>query len=138
MSKVRAKEYQVRIDHALATPKLQDALHKFGDAFLLAREKAFSQYDFEALRQEIADCKDEVAAHHQQYLDQFVTNAEAAGATVYLAKTAADANQYIADLARTKGVKLVTKSKSMASEETHLNQALESAGVEALETDLGE
>jgi len=138
MSKVRAKEYQVRIDHALATPKLQDALHKFGDAFLLAREKAFSQYDFEALRQEIADCKDEVGAHRQQYLEQFITNAEAAGATVYLAKTAADANQYIADLARTKGVKLVTKSKSMASEETHLNQALESAGVRALETDLGE
>jgi iron-sulfur cluster protein len=138
MSKVRAKEYQVRIDHALATPKLQDALHKFGDAFLIAREKAFSQYDFEALRQEIADCKDEVGAHRQQYLEQFITNAEAAGATVYLAKTAADANQYIADLARTKGVKLVTKSKSMASEETHLNQALESAGVEALETDLGE
>jgi iron-sulfur cluster protein len=122
----------------LATPKLQDALHKFGDAFLIAREKAFSQYDFEALRQEIADCKDEVGAHRQQYLEQFITNAEAAGATVYLAKTAADANQYIADLARTKGVKLVTKSKSMASEETHLNQALESAGVEALETDLGE
>jgi iron-sulfur cluster protein len=117
---------------------LQDALHKFGDAFLIAREKAFSQYDFEALRQEIADCKDEVGAHRQQYLEQFITNAEAAGATVYLAKTAADANQYIADLARTKGVKLVTKSKSMASEETHLNQALESAGVEALETDLGE
>ena len=138
MSKVRAKEYQVRIDHALATPKLQDALHKFGDAFLIAREKAFSQYDFEALRQEIADCKDEVGAHRQQYLEQFITNAEAAGATVYLAKTAADANQYIADLARTKGVKLVTKSKSMASEETHLNQALERAGVEALETDLGE
>jgi iron-sulfur cluster protein len=113
-------------------------LHKFGDAFLIAREKAFSQYDFEALRQEIADCKDEVGAHRQQYLEQFITNAEAAGATVYLAKTAADANQYIADLARTKGVKLVTKSKSMASEETHLNQALESAGVEALETDLGE
>ena len=79
-----------------------------------------------------------MAAHRKQYLDQFITNAEAAGATVYLAKTAADANQYIADLARTKGVKLVTKSKSMASEETHLNQALESAGVEALETDLGE
>jgi iron-sulfur cluster protein len=138
MNKVRAKEYQVRIDHALATPKLQDALHKFGDAYLLSREKAFSQYDFEALRQEIAACKDEVAAHRQQYLEQFITNAEAAGATVYLAKTAADANQYIAELALKKGVKLVTKSKSMASEETHLNQALESAGVQALETDLGE
>jgi iron-sulfur cluster protein len=138
MSKVRAKEYQVRIDHALATPKLQDALHKFGDAFLLAREKAFSQYDFEALRQAIADCKDEVAAHRPQYLEQFITNAEASGATVYLAKTAADANKYIAELAKSRGVKLAAKSKSMASEETHLNQALESAGVEALETDLGE
>jgi iron-sulfur cluster protein len=138
MSKVRAKEYQVRIDHALAAPKLQDALHKFGDAFLLAREKAFSQYDFESLRQEIADCKDEVAAHRHQYLEQFIANAEAAGATVYLAKTAADANNYIAELAKSRGVKLAAKSKSMASEETHLNNALESAGVEALETDLGE
>jgi iron-sulfur cluster protein len=138
MSKVRAKQYQVRIDHALATPKLQDALHKFGDAYLLAREKAFSNYDFEALRQAIAASKDEVAAHRQQYLEQFIANAEAAGATVFLAKTAADANAYIAELAKRKGVKLAAKSKSMASEETHLNLALESAGVEALETDLGE
>ena len=45
---------------------------------------------------------------------------------------------YIAELAQARGVKLAAKSKSMASEETHLNQALESAGVEALETDLGE
>src|SRR6056300_1692034 len=103
MSKVRAKEYQVRIDHALATPKLQDALHKFGDAFLLAREKAFSQYDFEALRLAIAECKDEVAAHRPKYLEQFIANAEAAGATVYLAKTAADANEYIAELATSRG-----------------------------------
>ncbi len=138
MNKVRAKEYQVRIDHALATPKLQEALHKFGDAFLLAREKAFSQYDFEALRLAIADCKDEVAAHRQQYLEQFIANAEAAGATVYQAKTAADANTYIAELAKSRGVKLAVKSKSMASEETHLNNALKGAGVEALETDLGE
>ena len=138
MSKVRAQEYQVRIDHALATPKLQDALHKFGDAFLIAREKAFSNYDFESLRQEIAACKDEVGAHRQQYLEQFIANAEAAGATVFLAKTAADANRYITELAQARGVKLAAKSKSMASEETHLNLALEKAGVEALETDLGE
>jgi len=138
MNKVRTKEYKDRINHALATPKLQDALHKFGDAYLVSREKAFSDYDFEALRQQIADCKDEVAAHRQQYLDQFIANAEAAGATVYLAKTATDANAYIAELAKRKGVKLAAKSKSMASEEIHLNRALESSGVKALETDLGE
>ncbi len=139
MSKVRAKEYQVRIDHALATPKLQDALHKFGDAFLLAREKAFSQYDFETLRQEIADSKDEVAAHRQQYLDQFITNAEAAGAKSLSRQNRRRRQSAILLIwPRPKGVKLVAKSKSMASEETHLNQALENAGIEALETDLGE
>jgi iron-sulfur cluster protein len=138
MNKVRTQEYKKRIDRALATPKLQDALHKFGDAYLVSREKAFSGYDFEALRQLIAASKDEVAAHRQQYLDQFIANAEAAGATVYLAKTASDANAYIADLAKAKGVKLAAKSKSMASEEIHLNRALESSGVKALETDLGE
>jgi iron-sulfur cluster protein len=138
MNKVRTQEYKKRIDHALATPKLQDALHKFGDAYLVSREKAFSDYDFEALRQQIAASKDEVAAHRQQYLDQFIANAEAAGATVYLAPTASDANAYIAELAKAKGVKLAIKSKSMASEEIHLNRALESSGVKALETDLGE
>ena len=54
------------------------------------------------------------------------------------AATAEDANNYIAELARKKGAKLAVKSKSMASEETHLNVALEKAGTKALETDLGE
>ncbi len=39
MKKQRSKEYRERIGKALATPKLQDALHKFGDAYLLSREK---------------------------------------------------------------------------------------------------
>jgi iron-sulfur cluster protein len=138
MTKARTQDYKKRINKALATPKLQDALHKFGDAYLLSREKAFADYDFEALRRQIAAAKDEVAAHRQQYLDQFIANAEAAGATVYRAATASDANAYIAELAQQKGVKLAAKSKSMASEEIHLNRALESSGVKALETDLGE
>ena len=138
MSKQRSKQYRARIDHALATPKLQQALHQFGDAYLLAREKAFSGYDFEAMRQEIAAMKDRVRENLDLYLDEFITNAEAAGATVYRAATAEDANRYIADLAKQKGAKLAVKSKSMASEETHLNVALEKAGTRALETDLGE
>jgi L-lactate dehydrogenase complex protein LldF len=50
----------------------------------------------------------------------------------------AAACRYIADLARARGAKLIVKSKSMASEEIHLNQALEQAGLEVAETDLGE
>ncbi|WP_321369244.1 L-lactate dehydrogenase (quinone) large subunit LdhH [uncultured Desulfuromusa sp.] len=138
MSKQRSKDYRRRIDNALATPKLQEALHQFGDAFLLSREKAFSGHDFEELRGNIATMKTGVRENHAQLLQQFIANAEEAGAIVYQAKTAEDANRYIADLAKNKGAKLAVKSKSMVSEETHLSAALEQAGTRALETDLGE
>ncbi|TLM63951.1 MAG: 4Fe-4S dicluster domain-containing protein [Deltaproteobacteria bacterium] len=138
MSKQRTRAYKARIDQALATPRLQDTLHRFADAYLLAREAAFAGHDFEALRTGIAAMKDEVRERREEYIARFTRNAKAAGATVYLARTAQEANAYIVSLARQRRVKLVTKSKSMASEETHLNQALEEAGVRVLETDLGE
>ncbi len=123
---------------ALQKPRLQDTLHRFADAYVVARENAFSGQDFEALRTAIGEMKDEVRDNLPRYRDEFIANAEAAGAKVYIARTAADANAYICNLARERGVKTVVKSKSMASEETHLNHALHDAGVEALETDLGE
>jgi len=138
MNKERNRKYKERIDQALATPRLQEALHRFGDAYLLARQNAFAGLDFEALRQEIGAMKDRVRDNRERYLAEFIRNAEAAGATVYQARTAEDANRYIAELAKARGVKLAVKSKSMASEETHLNKALEGEGIKALETDLGE
>lgn len=138
MNKQRNKNYRQRINQALATPKLQDALHMFGDAYLVSRGNAFADYDFEAMRREIASMKTGVCENHAELLRQFITQAEAAGAIVYLAKTAEDANNYIVELAKRKGARLAVKSKSMASEETHLNVALEKAGTRALETDLGE
>jgi iron-sulfur cluster protein len=138
MSKERTRQYKDQIDRALATPKLQEALHRFADAYVLARENAFAGHDFEALRAGIASMKDEVRENRERYLQQFIANAEAAGTRVFVAKTAEEANAYIADLAREKGVGLAVKSKSMASEEIHLNRALEAAGVKAVETDLGE
>ncbi|MCK4535751.1 MAG: LUD domain-containing protein [Desulfuromonadales bacterium] len=138
MDKKRNQLYRTQIDQALATPKLQQALHQFGDTYLLARENAFAGLDFEALRTDISDMKDKVRDNLEHYLDEFCRNAEAAGATLYHAASAQQANDYIAQLAVTKGAKLVVKSKSMASEETHLNDALEKAGTRVLETDLGE
>jgi len=138
MNKQRNRAYKDRIEQALDTPKLQQALHTFGDAYVESRRKAFEGYDFEQLRTTIADLKDDVRANHAHYLEQFITQAEAAGATVYLAQDGEDANRYICDLARQRAVKKVVKSKSMASEEIHLNHALQDAGIEAVETDLGE
>ncbi len=134
----RSRHYQDRVRKALARPRLQDTLHKFADAYVIAREAAFTGQDFEALRTAIGEMKDDVRDNLSRYRDEFIANAEAAGAKVYIAKTAADANNYICGLAKEKGVKTVVKSKSMASEETHLNHALQDAGIEAVETDLGE
>lgn len=58
--------------------------------------------------------------------------------SVYLARSAADANRYITQLCRRRGVESAVKSKSMTTEEIELNDSLEEHGVEVVETDLGE
>ena len=79
MNKQRSQQYKVRVDQAIATPKLQKALHQFGDAYMVSRGKAFAGLDFEALRSEIATMKDGVRVNHAALLQQFIQNAEAAG-----------------------------------------------------------
>src|SRR5262249_36419872 len=59
-------------------------------------------------------------------------------AQIHWARDAAEANEIVKRLAYERDARLVVKSKSMTTEEIHLNTALEGAGVEALETDLGE
>ena len=63
---------------------------------------------------------------------------ESRGGKTVLAATADEANAYIVDVCRKAGAQLAAKSKSMATEEIGLNEALEAAGVRAVETDLGE
>lgn len=73
-----------------------------------------------------------------RYLELFVTNVQARGGHVYFARTADDAVRYVSDLARRENLKKAVKSKSMISEEIHLNDHLEHEGVQVVETDLGE
>jgi L-lactate dehydrogenase complex protein LldF len=77
-------------------------------------------------------------AHLDYYLNLFVDNARANGVHVHFADTAADAVKLSLDIAARNEAKTVVKSKSMVTEELHLNHALQSIGVEAIETDLGE
>jgi L-lactate dehydrogenase complex protein LldF len=77
-------------------------------------------------------------AHLDYYLNQFADNARANGAYVHFADTAEEAVRIVLAIAERKAAKTVVKSKSMVSEELHVNHALEAQGVEALETDLGE
>jgi len=77
-------------------------------------------------------------AHLDYYLNLFVDNARANGVHVHFADKGEDAVAIAMQIAERKAAKTVVKSKSMVSEELHLNHALEKIGVEAIETDLGE
>ncbi|CAI8042193.1 Lactate utilization protein B [Geodia barretti] len=72
------------------------------------------------------------------YLRMAKRNVRKAGGTVFFAKDSEEATRYVTELATSRGVKTVVKSKSMVSEEMGLNERLEEAGIESVETDLGE
>lgn len=131
-------DYKQKVETALSNPKLGEALHLFGDAYLIARENAFRGLDFEAMRTELAEIKDDVRVRRKELLAEFIENAEAAGSKVFIAKDTKEANDYVINLAKKKGAKLIAKSKSMVSEEAHFNKALEAEGIKSSETDLGE
>jgi len=132
------KEFRDSINTALHNPSLTGALGRFSEAYRISREKAYEGIDFEAVRTQIADRKGYAASHLDELADRFTQKAEARGTKVFRTNDPAKVRDYILDLARQNGVKSVVKSKSMASEEIHLNPHLEKAGIEVHETDLGE
>ncbi|NGQ96888.1 iron-sulfur cluster-binding protein [Brevibacillus sp. SYP-B805] len=77
-------------------------------------------------------------AHLDYYLAQFAENLRRAGGYVHFASTAEEAVAITLQIMAAKQAKSVVKSKSMVSEEVHINQALEEQGIETVETDLGE
>ncbi|MBW5446847.1 iron-sulfur cluster-binding protein [Cohnella sp. CFH 77786] len=77
-------------------------------------------------------------AHLDYYLNLFADNARKNGVHVHFAETGEEAVRISLEIARRVRAKTVVKSKSMVTEELHLNHALDSIGVEAIETDLGE
>ena len=97
---------------------------------------AFPQ--MEEMRDRARLIRAEVLSNLDQHLATFADSVERRGGTVFFAADAAEANEYIVNLAKAEGVTRAVKVKSMVTEEIHLNAALEAAGVEPVETDLGE
>ncbi len=93
---------------------------------------------FQDWREAAHEIKSYAVANLDKLLVEFERNISARGAKVLYAQNAAEANGYVLDIARRHGVKSVVKSKSMVTEEMELNRVLESAGIRAVETDLGE
>ena len=94
--------------------------------------------DGDRLRHLAGQIKQHALDHLDYYLEQLVANVEKNGGRVHFAPTGNDAKRIILDIARRADCTRCIKSKSMVSEEINLAHALELAGMDVVETDLGE
>jgi L-lactate dehydrogenase complex protein LldF len=94
--------------------------------------------DWEQMRETARSIKAHTIAHLSHYLEQFESQAIRAGAKVIFCRTAEEAGEETLRIVAQHGKKVMVKSKSMTTEEIHLNHVLERNGYEVLETDLGE
>jgi L-lactate dehydrogenase complex protein LldF len=126
-------------ERALRDATLQRQLGIAMPTFRMQRDVAVAEVpDWEHLRTTAAAIKDHALAHLDRYLTALDTQVTAQGGVVHWAQDAAEARRIIVDIARAHAVRRVVKSKSMTTEEIHLNPTLEREGIAVVETDLGE
>jgi L-lactate dehydrogenase complex protein LldF len=130
--KARARELTHDLHHRQL---IQTAMSKYE----VVRDKNRAAFqDWSAARQAAAETKWQAINHLDEHLLQFVKNLEARGTKVHWASTAQQARDIILGIIRDKKARSVVKSKAMTSEEIHLNEALNEAGFDVVESDLGE
>ncbi|MBN1771860.1 MAG: LUD domain-containing protein [Deltaproteobacteria bacterium] len=127
-----------RTREAVADRDLGDKVHRATLRTVRKRDHLVAELpEWEDLRRRARELRLEALDRHAELLDAFRRALEARGATVTVAATRAEAAATVVRLAREAGRRVV-KSKSITSEEVALNPALEAAGLEVTETDLGE
>lgn len=118
---------------------LQKKLENASQRHLESVTRAKAQFlDYEDERSAARRIKEETVANLRSLLDQLVERLQSKGFKVYRAPDAAAARQYIMNVVRASDARLIVKGKSMATEEIGLNHYLETAGLQVVETDLGE
>jgi L-lactate dehydrogenase complex protein LldF len=135
----RSHSFYRNSEKALSDELLQAAISRTTGKFVGARAASIDAFPgFEAARDEGSRIKGETLDRLDRYLALFIAEAEKRGAVVHVARDGAETGEIAADIARREGVTLAVKSKSMVAEEVDLNGALEAAGIEVVESDLGE
>ena len=129
-----------RVEEALQNTQARGAFDRATKRFTTLRATAFTSLpaNGEATRDRARAIRAETLRHLDRYLAQFAAAVEAAGGQVHWAADAAEANRVVCEIAQANNVKRVVKSKSMVTEEIHLNRALGALGCEVIESDLGE
>ena len=125
--------------HSLADTQLRQNLGNATRTIRAKRALVVDEVpDWEELREAGRQLKIHTMAHLPEYLAQFEAAVIARGGIVHWARDAAEANRIVVGLVQATGADEVVKVKSMATQEIALNEALEAAGIAALETDLAE
>jgi L-lactate dehydrogenase complex protein LldF len=132
-----------RARRAVADEQLHDSIEIFTHKSVTGRNAVLDALpEAPELREQAYRTKQETMANLDRYLEQMADAVETRGGKVFFAGDGEDVVRYIGDLARRKDAKVITKSKSMATEEIELNRRLEEdyagLGLEIVETDLGE
>lgn len=141
MAEVKTHNFSAASKSSILDPQLRRALQRVGTGFDGARREAIQEVTpqvWEAWREQARQIKIHTLDNLDYYLEMLHENVVKAGGEVHFARDAAQANAIVADIARTRKVRVATKSKSMVSEELDLNRVLETMGVNVYETDLGE
>lgn len=132
-------EFLAASREALASPNLQLALSRLGETLAAGNRSAFEKLAGSSLlRDKARAIKDETLAHLDVHLEQLERAVIARGGHVHYAADGPDAVAIVREIIKKDGVQRVVKSKSMVTEEIHLNKHLEESGVEVTETDFGE
>jgi L-lactate dehydrogenase complex protein LldF len=136
---VASMHFKERAHEKLNDALLQQNLKKFKTKFVAARRNSLVELpDVEATRDHGKAIRNRALDNLDVWLEMFERNATARGATVLFAETPADVNALVLEIATKHGAKKIIKSKSMVSEESALDHAIEAAGLTVVETDLGE
>ena len=117
---------------------MQGALSKFAEQYPGSRLNAYKGQDIEGLRESLRAMKHDAVQHINQLADEFEASLKKRGAHVFRAKDGDAVKEYLIKICKENNVKRVVKSKSMASEEIHLNECFGDHDIRVKETDLGE
>ena len=130
--------YKVRVRQALGDDGLRIALDRATEQMSGRCAEAMAAVDAPRLRDEARRIREHAIEHLPELLEALERNLTANGCQVHWARDAEEARQTVLNIARQHQVRQVVKSKSMLTEEIRLNQALERAAINVVETDLGE
>ena len=135
---VRSMHFKARASAAANDRVLQGKLATAKGLFVDGRRRAVTEIDLEATREASQAIRNRAIENLDLWLERFEAEATRRGGQVLWARDGAEICRLVTDIARRHGLKKAIKSKSMLSEEAGLNAALEAAGVQPVETDLGE